>query len=248
MTKVTKVHQQHTQTSKQEKQQTVLLLFLLEINTPFVTTYNPHTTYIAEIAHRHWGFLKSKERLSKIFAEPPLIAYRRPKNLHDKLVSTKFKEKEKEEDTNGCKPCGRTGCSWCRKIDSTTTFSDSKGERTFKIYHKLDCHSAWVIYMMECKICKLLYIGKSETKCNIRFNNHRSHIKNSINSCELSEHFLHNRRTHDFENDVTITLIEQIRKEYLETNAKKDLLRRREIFWQLKLNTEQPHGLNKRIG
>ena len=28
--------------------------------------------------------------------------------------------------------------------------------------------------------------------------------------CELSEHFLHNRRTHDFEKDVTITLIEQI--------------------------------------
>lgn len=170
----------------------------LRNRTPFVTTYNPHTTYIAEIAHRHWGFLKSKERLSRIFAEPPLVAYRRPKSLRDKLVSTKFKEKAKEEDTNGCKPCGRTGCSWCRKIDSTTTFLDSKGERTFKIYHKLDCHSAWLIYMIKCKICKLLYIGKSEIKCNIRFNNHRSHIRNSLNSCELSEHFLYNRRTHDF--------------------------------------------------
>lgn len=177
-----------------------------------------------------------------------MIAYRRPKSLRDKLVSTKFKEKAKEEDTNGCKPCGCTGCSWCRKIDSTTTFLDSKGERTFKIYHRLDCHSAWVINMIKCKICKLLYIGKSETKCNIRFNNHRSHIRNSINSCELSEHFLYNRRTHDFENDVTITLIEQIRKEHFERTAKKDLLRRREIFWQLKLNTLQPHGLNKRIG
>ena len=60
--------------------------------------------------------------------------------------------------------------------------------------------------------------------------------------CELSEHFLHNRRTHDFEKDVTITLIEQIRKEHLELIAKRDLLRRREIFWQLKLNTVQPHG------
>ena len=109
--------------------------------TPFVTTYNPHTTYIAEIAHRHWGFLKSKERLSRIFAEPPLVAYRRPKSLRDKLVSTKFKEKAKLEDTKGCKPCGRTGCRWCRKIDSTTTLLDSKGKCTFKIYHKLDCHS-----------------------------------------------------------------------------------------------------------
>ena len=175
---------------------------------PFVTTYNPHTTYLAEIAHRHWGFLKSKDRLSRIFIEPPLIAYRRPKNLRDKLVSTKFKEKAEEEDTNGCKPCGRTVCSWCRKVDTTATFSDSKGERIFKIYHKLDCHSALVIYVIKCKkICKLLYIGKSETKCNIRFNNHRSHITNYLNSCELTEHFLHNRRTHDFEKDITITLI-----------------------------------------
>ena len=120
-------------------------------------------------AHRHWRFLKSKERLTRIFAEPPLIAYRRPKNLLDKLVSTKFKEKEEEEDTNRCKPCGRPVCSWCRKIETTTTFLDSKGERTFKIYYKLDCHSAWVIYMIKCKTCNLLFIGKSETKCNIRF-------------------------------------------------------------------------------
>ena len=127
----------------------------LRTRIPLVTTYNPHTTYIAEIAHRHWRFLKSKERLSRIFAEPPLIAYRRPKN-RDKLVSTKLKEKAEEEDTNGCKPCDRTVCSWCRKIDTATTFLDSKGEHIFKIYHKLDCHSAWVIYVIKCKIYNLL--------------------------------------------------------------------------------------------
>ena len=43
---------------------------------PLVTTFNPHTTYIAEIAHRNWRFLKLKERLAKIFDKPPLIAYR----------------------------------------------------------------------------------------------------------------------------------------------------------------------------
>ena len=85
---------------------------------------------------------------------------------------------------------------------------------------KWDCHSAWVIYMIEYKICKLLYIGKSETKCNTRFSNHRSHIRTSKNNCKLSEHFLYNRRTRNFENDVTITLIEQKRKEHRETNMK----------------------------
>ena len=63
---------------------------------PLVTTCNPRTKYIAEIAHRHRPFLKSKERLSRIFAQLPLIAYRGPKNLRYKLVSPKFKEKAEE--------------------------------------------------------------------------------------------------------------------------------------------------------
>ena len=214
-----------------------------------VTTFNPHITYIAEIANRNWSFLKSKERLARIFDKPPLIAYRRPKSFRDTLLTSTFKGKPKQDDTNdGCGPCGRKGCSWCKKIKLTTTFTDTKGERTFQLCHDLDSHSAWVIYMIECKLCKLPYIGKSETGCNIRFNNDRSHIRNLNDSCELSEHFLHNRRTHDFERDIAITPIEQIRKRHLEADMKKDLLKRRELFWQLKLNTMQPPGLNKRKG
>ena len=127
--------------------------------------------------HRHLGSFKSKDRLSRIFAELPLIEYRRPKNLPSKLVSSKFKEKTKQEDTNSCKPCSQTECSWRQKINFTLTCSDTKGERTFKINHKLDCYSVRVIYMMLCKICKLVCIGKSERKCNIRFIDKRSHLR-----------------------------------------------------------------------
>ena len=45
------------------------------------------------------------------------------------------------------------------------------------------------------------YVGKSETAFNLRLNNHRNHIKRGVNSCELSEHFLHNSRCHDFSKD-----------------------------------------------
>ena len=92
------------------------------------------------------------------------------------------------------------------------------------------------------------YTGKSETAFNLRLNNHRNHIKKGISSCELTEHFLHNKRTHNFDNNVIITIIEQIRKDNISNEQKKDLLRHREIFWQKKLNSMQPNGLNKRIG
>ena len=57
---------------------------------PLVTTFKPHTTFIAEIAKRNWNFLQSKERLSLIFNKPPLVAHRRPKNLRDRLVRSRF--------------------------------------------------------------------------------------------------------------------------------------------------------------
>ena len=106
--------------------------------------------------------------------------------------------------------------------------------------------TARVIYFIECNTCRLQYSGKSETGFNLRLNNHRNHIKKGVNSCELTEHFLHNVRSHNFDNDVTITVIEQIRKDHLTIDRKKELLRNREMFWQRMLNLIQPNGLKKR--
>ena len=93
-----------------------------------------------------------------------------------------------------------------------------------------------------------IHIGKSETAFNLRFNNHRNHIKRGIISCKLSGHFLHNSRSHDFSKDVTITIIEQIKPSNMTIEQKKEILRGREIFWQSRLNALQPNGLNKRMG
>ena len=41
----------------------------------------------------------------------------------------------------------------------------------------MDCQSSWIIYTIECNICKLQYIGKSETAFNLWLNNHRNYIK-----------------------------------------------------------------------
>ena len=73
-------------------------------------------------------------------------------------------------------------------------------------------------------------------------------MKRGINSCELSEHFLHNRSSHDFSKDVTITINEQIKRSNMTIERKKEILRAREIFWQSRLNKLQPNGLNKRMG
>ena len=134
--------------------------------TPLVTTFNPHNTFIAEIANRNWHFLQSKERLAHIFQEPPLIAYRRPKSLRDTLVSSKLRNTTtggNDDIAGSCGPCNKPRCSWCSRINKTSTFTGTQNCQVYHIFHTMDCQSAWVIYVIECKICKLQYVGKSET-------------------------------------------------------------------------------------
>ena len=69
-----------------------------------------------------------------------------------------------------------------------------------------------------------------------------------VNSCELTEHFLCNPTTHNFGADVTIIVIEQIRKTTIAVGYKRELHRIKKAFLQKKLNTLQPTGLNKIIG
>ena len=132
---------------------------------PLVTTHNPHITFIAEIANRNWHFLQSKERLARIFQEPPLVAYRRPKNLRDILVSTKLKSKTTRANstTGSGGPCSKPKCSWCSRINETSTFTGTQDGKVFDIFHTVNCQSTRVIYRIECKICKLQYVGQSET-------------------------------------------------------------------------------------
>lgn len=127
-------------------------------------------------------------------------------------------------------------CSWCNHITRASTFA-GKNCKVFDILHSVDCQSSLVIYIIECRICKLQYVGKSETSFGIRLENHKSHIKKGVSSCALTEYFLYNTRTHNFDNDVTITIIEQIKRDVIVMGKKREILRRREIFWQRTLNT-----------
>jgi len=88
---------------------------------PLVTSFNPHTTFIAEIARRNWNFLQSKGGLALIFNKPPLEAYRRPISLRDRLMSTKFKTVGNTPLPRGCEARGKPKCSCCKEINKTTT-------------------------------------------------------------------------------------------------------------------------------
>ena len=69
----------------------------------------------------------------------------------------------------------------------------------FKIYHKVNWKSSFIIYLLECYICNIHYIGKSDTPFNIRINNRGKDVKNP-NLIPTCKHF--NRHGHDFNNKI----------------------------------------------
>ena len=71
----------------------------------------------------------------------------------------------------------KTGNLCWNQLASTTAFISQKTIRKFKIYHKVNCKSEHVIYLMECTLCNKQYVGKTETAFNIRLSNHRKDTK-----------------------------------------------------------------------
>ena len=71
----------------------------------------------------------------------------------------------------------RTIC-W-NQVLTTNTFMSQQTKRTFNIFFNRGCKSEYVIYLMECILCKIQYVGEAETAFNLRLNDHRKDTKKS---------------------------------------------------------------------
>ena len=120
-----------------------------------------------------------------------MIAFKRSKNLQEIIGGYRVKQgkifKKSLVRLNGkSMPCSSTRPSlYCTQIVNTQTFMSQQTKRTHKIFNKLTCKSQYVIYLMECILCKIQYVGKSEIPFNLRLNNHRKDVNNpnTISAC-----------------------------------------------------------------
>ena len=65
----------------------------------------------------------------------------------------------------------------CRQVTSTASFRNPQTKNGFQTFQKMNYKSEYVIYLMECILCKKQYAKKVETSCNIRLNKQRKYIK-----------------------------------------------------------------------
>ena len=218
--------------------------------TPFTTTYNHHHPPIQQIINAHWPILQTSKRTATALTDPPVVAYRRNKNLRDILGQThlsrgkKIVKSTKPDRYTGSYAClTSTKNQCCRHVQSTKTFSSDNTGETLRILHNLNCRSQNIIYLGHCALCpRTQYVGKSEPPANLRINTHRRDVTGPLGGA-FDKHFA--QEGHDFNKHARFTIIEQIRSH--KSNSKLEnrrLLEQREDYWMIRLQTIKPHGMN----
>ena len=178
-------------------------------------------------------------RMKEIFPEPPLVAYKRPPNIKDKLIRAKVPKTNSGRPKRkliGMKKCQK--CVICPFVKEGKAVSSTSNNCRVDINTSVSCVSANIIYLLGCNRCPQQYIGETERTLKERFSEHRGYVKNKILTKATGKHF--NEAGHR-ESDMTITILEKI------YNANPQYRKQREKMWINKFNTKYK-GLNRMNG
>ena len=144
------------QTSQKEKNDRI----------PFTLTFHPPNNPVKAIILNNFQILLNDSETGAIFSQPPLISFKRDKNVGNFLVRSAFKTIEKP----GTFKCARSRCKTCPFVQNADKISGPK--RSVKITDRFTCTSANVIYCITCALCKKLYIGETGRRLGDRFREH----------------------------------------------------------------------------
>ena len=200
--------------------------------TIFVCDWHPSLSKMPSILKQYFPVLQADERLSKIFTEPPSVAFRRPKTIRNILVRTDIKPPSTKPTSTS--PCG--SCILCKDIRSKPSISNAKKNITIKQKDGGTCQTENVIYAARCKKHDLIYAGHTGNSLANRFGKHRSDIKHRPDNCELAKHF---HTGHD-KNDIEVCILES----GISSLEEREI---REEKWICRLQTLHPTGINKDI-
>ena len=149
---------------------------------PLVTTFHPNLPNLRRITKSFFPLLHTSSRLKQAIPETPIVAYRRPKNLRDLLVSAQLKPTE-FAPAHGSAACGGSRCLTCQHM-----------EPLFVVQQAILIKYAPLLLvklemLSECKCCHLQYVGETKNPLHIRLNGHRNDIKHHNIEKPVAAHF-----------------------------------------------------------
>ena len=137
-------------------------------------TYNWFLTNTTKTIRKNSNILQVIENLKEIFKNEPITAFKRNKNIQEVIGNRKWKSQKKKVNAHhaGQKLEMYVARKWKLQQHSRAN-KQAKLGRNFTV----QTLSQYVICLMECLICNLLYVSKNETPFSIRWNNYRKDVK-----------------------------------------------------------------------
>ena len=207
----------------------------------FNMTYYPAFRNVRSKMEELHKLLTPNKEHKKVFPDVSVVGFRNCRSLKGYLVRAKL---PKPDESGRCKPCGKNTCLVCDSVSTTSTFTTEACQETFKIQEdRFNCAYERVLYLSKFKICGgVPYFAKAKTKFRYRFNNyksrHRAFRKGNQKVPQKRFHAHYCLDGHSGIDDWNFVIFEQC-----ETHEQ---LKERETFWQHRLKTFYPIGLNEK--
>jgi hypothetical protein len=109
--------------------------------------FRENFTHCPSSLERNW----KSETLAKLFPEPPVVAFWRPKSIKDTLVRGAI---SRPSSTVGqCKPCGDKRCKCCLQLQHAQVFHSKTTGKEYMIFCNVNCKTPNVVYLLDCHVC-----------------------------------------------------------------------------------------------
>ena len=204
----------------------------------FVVHYDPRLPSVTGIVKKHWRTMVNTDpHLKEVFPLPPLVAYKRPPNLKEKLIRAKVPPLAPNRPIRkipGMKKC--TKCPICPFVQPGKSVKSTSNNTIIDINTSVNCQAQNIIYCISCQNCRMQYIGESERSLQLRFSEHRGYVINKHLAKATGAHF--NLPGHSA-SDMKVTILEKVHS--MDPLVRKE---REELFIR-KFNTKY-RGMNKK--
>ena len=144
-----------------------------------VVPYDPRLPGIPAIVKKHWRTMTLDPHLKEIFPLPPMVAYKRPENIRDKIICSKvppLKSERPKRKQSGCKKCNK--CNICPYVICCKNVKSSATNVNVEITEDVNCLSKNIIYCITCQKCQMQYMGETGRQAKDRFKEHIGYVEN----------------------------------------------------------------------
>ena len=147
---------------------------------PLVCSWDERLPDLRQILRQYFPVLQSEASLEQCFTSPPLLSFRRTRNLRDILVYGTQKNTSAQDAPIGTHKCLHSRCLTCPIVHNITQIQTNSGLK--HVRDRFTCDTSSLVYVITCSKCNSVYVGKTGQKLRERMNGHRADIKNKNNT------------------------------------------------------------------